>query len=245
MKNLRVFYLGNVPYNLSLEIQDLFLRKRINGETEDSLLLVEHPHTFTIGRSGNEENLLVNEYFLGQNNIQLVRISRGGDITYHGPGQLVGYPVFNLNDHLKDIHWYLRNLEEVIIRCLGKYNISARRIEKLTGVWVKRSKIASIGVGIKRWTTYHGFALNINTDLGMFDMINPCGLKQVHMTSLRQLLGDTEDVDIPGVSRIIIHEFMEVYDFANFAEYDFSTTPSDALYSELEKTLEVYNHNYA
>ena len=212
MKPLNVYLMGVVPYSTALDIQNIFLRERISNNIDDSLILLEHPHTFTIGRRGSSENLLVNEHFLEQNNIELVKISRGGDITYHGPGQLVGYPIFDLNIHGRDIHKFLRNLEEVIIRCIDRYGIPGRRIDKLTGVWVKRSKIASIGVGIKRWTTYHGFALNVNTDLGLFDMINPCGMKQVKMTSIRDWTRTGEDIDLGKVKNDILRCFSEVFE---------------------------------
>lgn len=238
MKNLNVFYMGTVPYDLALEIQELFLARKIRKEIRDSLLLLEHPHTFTIGRSGSSDNLLVNENYLRQNDIELVRISRGGDITYHGPGQLVGYPIFDLNNHKKDIHKFLRDLEETIILCLDSFGIQGRRINKLTGVWVKRSKIASIGVGIKRWSTYHGFALNVNTDLGLFDMINPCGMKQVRMTSIKDWLGEKSDIDMHKVRDRITETFGDVFSVTVSGTYDFSDTDEKSLMRKIEAHLQ-------
>lgn len=238
MKDLNVFYLGTVPYGKALEIQELLLEKKINKEIPDSLILLEHPHTFTIGRSGSSENLLVNENYLNQNGIELVRISRGGDITYHGPGQLVGYPIFDLNNHKKDIHKFLRDLEETIILCLDTFGIQGRRIDKLTGVWVKRSKIASIGVGIKRWTTYHGFALNVNTDLGLFDMINPCGMKQVQMTSIKDWVGEKSDIDMNKVRDRITEAFGDVFSITVSENYDFSDTNKKNLFRKIESHLQ-------
>lgn len=242
MTPVNVFYLGTVSYDLALDIQELVLEKKINNEIDDSLILLEHPPTFTIGRRGNTENLLVNEEFLKRNNIELVRISRGGDITFHGPGQLVGYPIFDLNNYKKDIHKFLRDLEETIIFGLDNFGIRGRRIDKLTGVWVKRSKIASIGVGIKRWTSYHGFALNVNTDLTLFDMINPCGLKQVHMTSVRDWLGESSEIDMDKVTESILEGFRSIFKIRISKVHDLRSIGNEKLISEIKSRLEeVHN----
>jgi len=237
MKPFKVIRLGTVPYNTALDLQYRLLEKRINKEIDDTLILLEHPHTFTIGRRGNPDNLLVNENYLSKNNIDFIKISRGGDITYHGPGQLVGYPIFDMNIHSKDIHRYLRNLEEAIILCLFDFGIEARRIDKLTGVWVKRSKIASIGVGIKRWVTYHGFALNINTDLALFDMINPCGLQRVRMTSIKDWLGQQTDIDTELVMKNIVDAFSKVFEIDLGDEMDLRTEGEQKIETEINKFL--------
>lgn len=211
MDNFKVYKLGLVPYDKALEIQLDLLERRRREEIEDTLLLLEHPPTFTIGRRGNMGNLLAAEEYLAKEGIKLEVISRGGDITFHGPGQLVGYPIMDLNKMGRDVHKYLRALEEVIISALADYSIEARRIEKVTGVWVKWHKIASIGVGVKRWITYHGFALNVNTDLSYFDNIVPCGIPDVQMTSVQRWLAKREKIDMADAEDSIVKAFSEVF----------------------------------
>ena len=211
MDNFKVYKLGLVPYDKALEIQLDLLERRRRDEIEDTLLLLEHPPTFTIGRRGNMGNLLAAEEYLATEGIKLEVISRGGDITFHGPGQLVGYPIMDLNKMGRDVHKYLRALEEVIISALADYRIEARRIEEVTGVWVKWHKIASIGVGVKRWITYHGFALNVNTDLSYFDKIVPCGIPDVRMTSVKRWLAKREDIDMADAEDSIVKAFSEVF----------------------------------
>lgn len=211
MDNFKVYKLGLVPYDKALEIQLDLLERRRREEIEDTLLLLEHPPTFTIGRRGNMGNLLAAEEYLAKEGIKLEVISRGGDITFHGPGQLVGYPIMDLNKMGRDVHKYLRALEEVIISALADYRIEARRIEKVTGVWVKWHKIASIGVGVKRWITYHGFALNVNTDLSYFDNIVPCGIPDVQMTSVQRWLAKREKIDMADAEDSIVKAFSEVF----------------------------------
>ena len=213
MNPLNVFELGITPYKTALLYQKTLLEKRINGDIGDCLILLEHPPTITLGRGGRSENLLINEKALARLGISLEETKRGGDITFHGPGQIVGYPIFDLNGHGRDIHKYLRDLEEVLISALSNFGIEGRRIEKLTGVWVKRSKIASIGIGVRKWTTYHGFALNVNTDLGYFDLIVPCGIRNVRVTSVKEWLNLKEDVEMDSVVDLIKANFMELFDF--------------------------------
>lgn len=170
--------------------------------TDNYLLMVEHPHVYTLGKSGDENNLLVNDAFLKSINATYYKINRGGDITYHGPGQLVVYPILDLENFYTDIHKYLRMLEEAVIRLLGEYDIKAGRSEKETGVWLdaenaKARKICAIGVHCSRWVTKHGIGFNINTDLGYFNHIVPCGIVGKNVTSMQQELGkpvDMEDV---------------------------------------------------
>src|SRR3989337_3933980 len=165
-----------------------------------------------MGRSGKTEHLLSNIEELKKRGIHFEEISRGGDITYHGPGQLVGYPIVNLNKFRRDIHRYLRNVEEMIIYALSDFHIKAGRINALTGVWVNEEKIASIGVGVRRWITYHGFALNVNTDLSYFDMIIPCGIPGAKMTSMKKILAEKGNLEMTEVESSIINAFSKVFD---------------------------------
>jgi len=219
MSALTVYKLGEIPYRKALKLQLALLEKRKQSEIGDTLLLLEHPPTITIGRRGNMGNLLTAKDYLAKKGIHFEVISRGGDITFHGPGQIVGYPILDLNGMGKDVHKYLRNLEDTIILALESYDISARRIDKVTGVWVKWHKIASIGVGVKRWITYHGFALNVNTDLSYFDMIVPCGIQDVRMTSIQRWLAQKEPVDMAAAEENVLKAFSEV----------FNKTPADSI----------------
>lgn len=173
-----------------LEIRD---EKRENRSTPDHLLLVEHPHVYTLGKSGNAAHLLKGAAELHELDAEFVQIDRGGDITYHGPGQIVGYPILDLENYFTDIHRYLRSLEEVIILLCAEYGIVAGREEGLTGVWVEDKKICAMGIRCSRWVTMHGFALNVNTDLRYFDHIVPCGIQNKTVTSLSELLGREMD----------------------------------------------------
>jgi len=188
-------------YNLQKEL----LVKRIKNEIPDTLILTEHTPTFTIGRKGGRENLLVNEEVLEKNGIKVYEIDRGGDITYHGPGQIVGYPIMNLSEWNKDIHLYLRSLEEVIIRFLSHFKITAGRINNYTGVWVGDCKIAAIGIGVSKWTTFHGFCININPNKKHFSMITPCGIRDKSVTSLDELTGETTDIEY--AKQVLVTEF--------------------------------------
>lgn len=161
---------------------------------QDILLFVEHPHVYTLGKSGDRNNLLVNEKELEEIHASFYPNDRGGDITYHGPGQLVGYPILDLNRHFTDLHKYLRYLEEIIINVCAEYGIAAGRKEKLTGVWVGEEKICAMGVKCSRWVTMHGFALNVNTDLSYFNHIVPCGIQDKGVTSLEKILGTHIDL---------------------------------------------------
>ena len=243
MNTFKVYKLGKVPYRKALEIQLRLLEMRTNGEIGDTLLLLEHPPTFTIGRRGNMGNLLAAKNYLSKAGIPFEVISRGGDITYHGPGQLVGYPIMDLNGMGRDVHKYLRNLEETIIVSLGDFGIRGRRIKGITGVWTKWHKIASIGVGVRRWVTYHGFALNVNTDLSYFDMIVPCGIENVKMTSIQRWLAKNEEIDMPEAEESIIKAFSHVFNithtkttilYSNTSE----ESPDFDLLLEIEKRLE-------
>ncbi|MBZ5498329.1 MAG: lipoyl(octanoyl) transferase LipB [Acidobacteriia bacterium] len=174
------------------------------GFAPDVLLLLEHPPVITLGRNGDWHNLVVAEETLKARGVSRYHVDRGGDITFHGPGQVVGYPLLKLERHEQDVHRYMRNLEETMIRTLAEYGIVARREEKLTGVWTDSGKICAMGVHISRWVTRHGFALNVNTDLSFYDLIVPCGLQGKQVTSMRAILG--REVDLPAVEdRLTVH----------------------------------------
>jgi lipoyl(octanoyl) transferase len=198
--------LGNIEYGHAWEYQqELFTeslnRKENRTQTENYLLLCEHPHVITIGKHGKHENLLYQESFLKEKGVSLFQIDRGGDITYHGPGQLVGYPIFDLETYNIGLRQYIFNMEEVIIRFLASYNIQSERLQGAAGVWIdttipaKTRKIAAIGVRSSRYVTMHGFALNINTDLSFFSLINPCGFVDKGVTSMEKELGHKVDMD--------------------------------------------------
>ncbi|MBI5577227.1 MAG: lipoyl(octanoyl) transferase LipB [Deltaproteobacteria bacterium] len=180
-------WLGHLEYRKALQVQMECVEMRASGEIPDTLLLLTHPHVYTIGRVGSESNLLVSAETLNREGISVERVSRGGDITYHGPGQLVGYPIVRLSK--PDVHRFVRGVEGALIEALSEFGIRGRRIEGLTGVWVEDRKIASIGIGVRRWVTYHGFALNVDTDLSYFRRIHLCGLKGREATSIRDVAG--------------------------------------------------------
>jgi len=203
-----VVELGRVDYSVSLEIQEKLVAARIKGSIPDILLLLEHPPTYTTGRLGHPKNLLVSEEELAREGLRLFRINRGGDITFHGPGQLVGYPILNLRDYGQDIHLYLRTLEKLLIETLKGWDIVGYQVPGLTGVWAGGKKIASIGVGVKRWVSFHGFALNVNTDLSYFQKINPCGLNAQEITSMAQIT--QQKITLEEVIQRIILSFEEL-----------------------------------
>jgi len=186
MRKCQLRELGRMDYGRALELQQQLVAERKQGLIPDQLLLLEHPHVITLGRNGHLENLLANDQVLGRAGIAFHPTDRGGDITYHGPGQLVGYPILDLREWKRDVGAYVRAIEQVIIDTLADYGIAAGRIPKLTGVWVEERKIAAIGVHISRWVTSHGFALNVSTDLSYFQYIVPCGLTRP-VTSMERL----------------------------------------------------------
>lgn len=195
--------LGTKDYSEVWGLQKMLVESRAEGKIPDILILVEHNHVLTIGRRGSEVNI-------HQRDLPIYCVERGGDVTYHGPGQLVGYPILSLEQRRLDIHSYLRDLEETIIRTLRDYGINSSRNEKQTGVWVNERKITSIGVAVARWITYHGFALNANTDLSYFQKIKPCGLDGSVITSMSEILGSV--VDLNRVKARIQCHFEEVFE---------------------------------
>jgi lipoyl(octanoyl) transferase len=211
-RKLLVQRLGLVDYESALEIQKKTELAVKSGTQPDTLLLLEHPHTFTIGRRGDTSSVLLNEQQLRARDVTVFETNRGGKVTYHGLGQLVGYPIINLSPGREDVHRYVRELEEVLIRTLSDFRIDAFRIEGLTGVHTKRGKVAAIGVHISRWVTTHGFALNVNTDLSYFNLIIACEGELV--TSMEELLG--AETDLSTVEDRIIAHFADVFEYANY-----------------------------
>ena len=204
---LLVQRLGRIEYAAALDIQKRTEQLVKTGQQADTLLLLEHPHTFTIGRRGDRSSVLLTEEELGARNVTIFDTNRGGKVTYHGLGQIVGYPIINLSPDREDVHRYVRQLEEVLIRTMSDFGIDAFRIEGLTGVHTARGKVAAIGVHIARWVTTHGFALNVNTDLSYFDLIIACEGEPV--TSMETLLGDLTDVSL--VEDRIVKNFEQVF----------------------------------
>jgi lipoyl(octanoyl) transferase len=194
VNRLLVASLGTVSYGEALELQREAARARLDRRLDDDLLmLLEHPPVVTTGRSSRGQNLLLSETALAARGIELFDVERGGDVTFHGPGQLVGYPILDLTRHKEDLHWYLRQVEQVLIDALARFDIPAERNPGKTGVWTNGRKIASIGVHARQWVTWHGFALNVTTDLSYFDVMIPCGIADVTMTSIERELLDRAD----------------------------------------------------
>jgi lipoyl(octanoyl) transferase len=204
--------LGQVAYEEALELQRHIARDRISGALpQDVLLLVEHPPVVTLGRASKGKHLIASPEFLRSKGVELFEVERGGDVTFHGPGQLVGYPIVDLKRHRLDLHWYLRKIEEALINTLADYDIVAERNPSFTGVWTKGKKIASIGVHARDWVTWHGFALNVTTDLSYFDMMVPCGIDGVVMTSIARELG-TDDISMQDVIERVSAKFATAFD---------------------------------
>jgi len=189
LRPLHVRRLGRVRYTDALDLQARLVRERRAGAIPDTLLLLEHDPVFTLGRNARRENLLLSAEALRERGFDVFETGRGGDVTYHGPGQVVGYPILDLSPDRQDVHRYVRDLEEVMIRTCADYGVEAGRVAGLTGVWVGADKIGAIGVRISRWVTSHGFAYNVSTDLAAFDLIVPCGIRGRGVTSLALLLG--------------------------------------------------------
>ncbi len=208
---LDVRRLGPMDYGKALLIQEDMLKKRQQGIVCDTLLLVEHPPVLTLGRRGREENILLPRDVLTQKGISVYEVGRGGDITYHGPGQVVGYPIMDLKDRGRDIKKFVWDIEKVFIRLLKEeYKIDAHREEKTyTGVWVGKEKITAIGIAVKKWVTMHGFAFNVSTNLDHFKWITPCGLTDRNVTSLEKLTGREMDFDL--LNRQVRDYFVEVF----------------------------------
>jgi lipoyl(octanoyl) transferase len=193
LKSLEIIQPGLTDYRQTWDLQRRLFEKVVRERSQNYLILTEHHPVITIGKSGSLKNLLTEPSLLRSKGIELVEIDRGGDITFHGPGQLVGYPILDLSQFRQDIHWYLRMIEEVIIKTLLEFDIQGTRISDLTGVWVQKRKICAIGVKVTRWVTMHGFALNISTDLDYFNHIIPCGISGHGVTSISKESGNIAD----------------------------------------------------
>jgi lipoyl(octanoyl) transferase len=233
MKPVLLVDLGLVSYTEACTLQQRIVQARKAGEIDDVLLLCEHPHVITLGRNGRRENLLASEQELRQQGVEFHATNRGGDITYHGPGQVVGYPILDLTKMNTDVHWYVRSLEEIMIRASADFGITAFRVPGRTGIWVQsqgqnegtEEKLAAIGIHLSRWVTSHGFAYNVATDLHYFDLIVPCGISDRQATSLEKLLSRT--VAVGPVKSRLVHHLGEL----------FSLKPRQVTFSELTSTL--------
>ena len=215
MRPLQVRRLGLVPYADGIELQRRLVEDRKADRIPDTLLLLQHPHVLTIGvKKDGRSHILASPDRLTSLGVDVFETGRGGDVTYHGPGQLVGYPILDLNPDRRDVHRYVRDLEEVMIRVCADYGLDAGRVKGFSGAWFKSNsgdeKIGAIGVRISRWITSHGFAFNVSTDLDYFDLIVPCGISGRGVTSLRRVLG--RDVVIPEVEEALVHHFGSVFD---------------------------------
>lgn len=212
MRELVVRRLGTVPYAEGVALQKALVEERRGGTIPDTLLLLEHPHVITLGvkTRGATTNVTASRELLVSRGVELHESGRGGDVTYHGPGQLVGYPILDLRPDRCDVHRYVRDIEEVLIRTAAHFGIEAGRVPGYSGVWVGDSKVAAIGVRISRWITSHGFALNVTTDLSYFDLIVPCGIADRGVTSLQQLTGRPLTMD--EVSDVLVREFCGVFE---------------------------------
>ena len=197
--------IGRKSYKAVWDLQKEMQQQRIKGEIDDTLILVEHDPVYTLGKNANEDHLLQSR----DESVDVFNIERGGDITFHGPGQLVVYPILDLSNYKKSVSWYMRTLEQVLIDTLIEFKITAQRNDGLTGVWVGDQKIAALGVRISRWVTMHGFALNVNPDLSFYDGIIPCGIFDHGVTSMEQLLGETQNND--NVKNMVIEKFNKYF----------------------------------
>jgi lipoyl(octanoyl) transferase len=210
LRPLEVRWLGRVPYQDGLAMQEEMVARRRAGEIPDQLILLEHPHVVTLGTSSREEHVLLSPDEMEARGIELFQVGRGGDVTYHGPGQLVGYPILGLAPDRKDLHRYLRDMEEVLLRTLAEFGIAAGRQEGLTGVWTPQGKVAAIGVRVSSgWITSHGFALNVDPALSYFSAIVPCGLRDRSVTSMSSILGRA--VSLQEVSPAVTRCFGSVF----------------------------------
>ena len=208
---LEVRRLGVLPFREAETLQQELVVERQQDRVPDTLLMLEHPRVITLGVSADATNVLASEEFLSEQEIKVHQTRRGGDVTYHGPGQLVGYPILSLKPDRCDLHRYVRDLEEVIIRTVNEFGVTATRIPGLAGVWVGQTKLAAVGVRVSRWVTSHGFALNITTDLNDFSLIKPCGISGKGVTTLAQLTDG--DVSVAMVTDSLVRHFADVFRF--------------------------------
>jgi lipoate-protein ligase B len=208
---------GRIPYRSGLVLQTRLLERRLQ-ENEDILILLEHPPVITVGRGVKSFQPRVPLDFFARNGIEISRAGRGGDVTYHGPGQIVGYPIVSLDATGRDLHHYLRMLEQVLLDTVELFGVKAGRVNGQTGIWAEGKKLASIGVGVRRWVSWHGFALNVGPDLSGFDTIVPCGLKGVEMTSLAKITG--REIALEEVQKELVRSFGRVFQAEHLGEYE-------------------------
>src|SRR5581483_9858507 len=201
--------LGRVPYARALELQQQLVDARKRDEVPDTLLLLEHPHVITLGRAANQANIIAPGALIESRGVEVFETGRGGDVTYHGPGQLVGYPIINLAPDAQDIRRYVRNLQEVLVRTAADFGVKAGTHERHIGVWVGDEKLAAIGIRVSRWVTMHGFAFNVTTDLDYFRLIVPCGIADHGVTSLEKLLAGK--IELPEVASRVARHFGDVF----------------------------------
>ncbi|GBD92347.1 octanoyltransferase [bacterium BMS3Abin04] len=210
-RNLNYYNLNSIDYKKAWDYQKELFQKRLDGVIPDTLLLLEHPHTYTFGKTADRKNLISSESYLRKNKISVYDIDRGGDVTYHGPGQIVGYAILSLSEWKEDTDKYLRALEDVIIQTCSSFGLSCGRKPKYTGVWIDDRKICAIGIKVSRWITMHGFALNVNTDLSLFNGIIPCGIAGKEVTSLKKEIG--KEMDISEVKKTITEQFKNIFGY--------------------------------
>jgi lipoyl(octanoyl) transferase len=210
-ENRKLIYcdLESIDYKEAWDLQRSIHQLRVENKTDDIFFMLEHQHTYTLGKTADKQNLVGDKKYLTDNNIAVYDIDRGGDITYHGPGQIVGYPIINLTNWKQDTHKYLRAIEEVILKVCAEYGLNGSRVDKYTGVWIEDRKICAIGIKVSRWITMHGFAFNVNTDLKLFNGIVPCGISDKAVTSLSKEL--KKEMKISEVKEKIIHHFSNIF----------------------------------
>jgi lipoyl(octanoyl) transferase len=225
LKTIEIIESGKTDYHEAWEFQKKLFNQVVDNRSQNYLILTEHNPVITIGKTGSFKNLLTDPVHLKSSGIEVVEIDRGGDITFHGPGQLVGYPILDLSQFKRDIHWYLRSLEEVIIQTLLDFEIEGKRLPNLTGVWVKGKKICAIGVKVTRWVTMHGFALNVSTNLDYFNHIIPCGISDHGVTSIFNQIGNI--VDQKDVINSLNHYFSKIFEIQQITKSQ--TTESSIL----------------
>ncbi len=228
-KTLTVIDLHRRPYRPVWDFQRRLQQLRIEQEIPDTLIFVEHDPVYTIGKNGSDLHVIASGEFLKEKGIEVVHVDRGGDVTYHGPGQLVGYPIFDLHQHRQSVSYFMRQLEQVFIETLAEWGLQGSRMEGYTGVWIGDEKIAALGVRISRWVTMHGFAFNVNTDLSHFAGIIPCGIFHKGVTSLEKEL--RRPADLEAVKKTVLQSFQEVF---GFSEVRTGTIDSETLAYEIE-----------
>jgi len=234
-KKLKYSDLGTIDYKEAWDLQKTIFELRSQQKIDDVLLLLEHPNTYTLGKTADGNNLVGNVEYLQKNRISVYDIDRGGDITYHGPGQIVGYPIIDLNNWGKDTHKYLRALEEIIIRTCGDYGLAAERVPKYTGVWIENRKIAAIGIKVTRWITMHGFAFNVNTDLSLYNGIIPCGITNKEVTSLNKELNTK--LDLSEIKSKILNHTKKIFGYSNI-----ETRDADNLFRQADMRVSLINN---